>query len=699
MRYSTIAFLSSLFILLCSPVWAQQASETPQKYVNIRLLPERATIAAGEEIWVGIEQSIHPGWHTYWRNPGDSGSDPRVKWTLPEGFSVSEIHWPAPKKLPFGPMTNYGYEENVILLQKLKAPDTLPSGPINFSAMVDVLVCHDICIPEFGTYTMTLNAAQENGDNAAYLLEAQTKLPTTAPERAILRKTDSTIELEIPSAAWCNHGDAPCTDLAMFPLDWGIVNNAAEPQILFDGTKLSLRQEAGDRDWAELSEPRFVITYTDSQGQKVGMEFVTDIEGMAIATNSDGMKTGPSLPLILLLALAGGLILNLMPCVFPVLSLKALSLIKIAQKHPEEARMHGIAYTIGVIASFLAIAGILMMLQAAGAQIGWGFQLQNPIVITLLIYLLFMIGLNLMGFFEIPSRFSNVGGRLAGKNSLSGSFFTGILATLVATPCTAPFMAGAIGFALTQNAFISLLVFAFLGLGLALPYLALSFVPAFQRLLPKPGQWMEVFRQFLSFPIFLTCAWLVWVLSQQAGSSGVLGVALGVTSLTFALWLSKTAPDQEFWRRVVLILAAVSALAALGFIPLAAPPAQSASLQSFGDVYSAAALDEALAGDTPVFVEMTAAWCITCKVNHATSLNIDSTKKLFVDKGIKFLVGDWTNYDPAITKFLGRFGRNGVPLYVYYAPPSKSDGKRPEPVLLPQILTPGLVAEALNTPV
>lgn len=702
MRSSTIAFLSALLILLLGQplaVSAQETSGTQQKYVKIRLLPERAAIAPGEEIWVGIEQSIHPGWHTYWRNPGDSGSDPRVKWTLPEGFSVSEIHWPTPKKLPFGPMTNYGYENNVILLQKLKAPDSLPEGPLSFSAMVDVLVCHDICIPEFGTYDMTLNAAQEGEDNAPYLLEAQTKLPMDAPEQALLRKLEDAVELEIPSAAWCNHGDNPCAGIEMFPLEWGIVNNAAPPRILFDGTKLSIRQEAGERDWAELNEPRFLITYTDAQGQKAGIEFVAAMDAPGIVFDMDDIRTGPSLPLVLLLALVGGLILNLMPCVFPVLSLKALSLIKTAQKNPAQARLHGISYTAGVIASFLAIAGILMALQAAGAQIGWGFQLQNPIVITLLIYLLFAIGLNLMGFFEVPSRLENIGGKLAGGKGVSGSFFTGILATIVATPCTAPFMGAAIGFALTQNAFISLIVFAFLGLGLALPYLALSFVPALQRLLPKPGKWMETFRQFLSFPIFLTCVWLLWVLSQQVGPAGILGAALGVTSLTFALWLAKTAPSSGLWRRIVRILAILSALAALGFMPLGADISstiQTSSIQSFGEVYSAAKLEEALAGDFPVFVEMTAAWCITCKVNHATSLNIESTKKLFAEKGIKFLVGDWTNYDPAITEFLNRFGRNGVPIYVYYAPPSPETKQRPEPVLLPQILTPGLVAGALK---
>ncbi|HRQ61380.1 MAG TPA: thioredoxin family protein, partial [Alphaproteobacteria bacterium] len=353
----------------------------------------------------------------------------------------------------------------------------------------------------------------------------------------------------------------------------------------------------------------------------------------------------------------------------------------------------------GIIASFLVIAGILIALQGAGSSVGWGFQLQNPAVITMLIYLLFVIGLNLMGFFEVSARFANFGGRLTGSEGVGGSFFTGVLATIVATPCTAPFMGAAIGFALTQNAAVSLLVFAFLGLGLALPYLALSFIPALQKFLPKPGAWMETFRQLLAFPMFLTCAWLLWVLDQQVGEMGILGAALGLTALSFAIWLSKVLPKKGVRRKVLIALAVFSALLAFGLLPVKPLGGTSVSLQgqvgAFGETYSAAALDEALASPAPVFVEMTAAWCITCKVNHATSLNIESTKKLFTDKGVKFLVGDWTNYDPAITEYLNRFGRNGVPIYVYYGPPN-AEGTRPEPKLLPQILTPGIVADAIK---
>ncbi|MCD8494095.1 MAG: disulfide bond formation protein DsbD [Alphaproteobacteria bacterium] len=576
-RFLPILRLLSLFLLMATPLQAQEMStppaaqsadtvQTPQRYVKMRLLPEQAVIHPGEEIWVGLEQSIAEGWHTYWRNPGDSGTDTRIKWTLPEGFQMGDIQWPSPYKLPYGPMTNYGYANNVILLQKLKAPDTLPEGPLTLTAAVDVLVCHDICIPESGTYSLTLNAESGESveDNAAYLADAQSKLPAQAPERVVLAKAnDDTIEVRFPSSAWCNVGDTPCADLELFPLDWGIVNNTAKPKISFDGTNLTLRQQAGDRDWSELDNPHFVVTYTNAEGQRAGMEFVADIEmpqaavSASAAPSSQANDTPQSLPVILVFALLGGLILNLMPCVFPVLSLKALSLVKIAEKHPREARMHGIAYTGGIILSFLAIAAVLTALKAGGLAVGWGFHLQNPVIIILLIYLLFIVGLNLMGFFEITlgSVLGNAGGRLTQSGKLAGSFFTGVLATLVATPCTAPFMGAALGFALTHSAIMAFFVFTFLGLGLALPYLVLSFIPALQRFMPKPGAWMETFRQFLAFPVFLTCAWLLWVLSHQVGATGILGAALGVTALSFAIWLWKKAPAKGLWCKVLRGLA------------------------------------------------------------------------------------------------------------------------------------------------
>ena len=389
-----------------------------------------------------------------------------------------------------------------------------------------------------------------------------------------------------------------------------------------------------------------------------------------------------------------------MPCVFPVLSIKALSLVKTADKHPNQAKLHGLAYTAGVVLSFVGIAALLLTLKAAGAEIGWGFQLQNPTVIAFLAYLLFLISLNLGGFFDIGGRFTNAGNKLTQGSSLTNSFFTGILATIVAAPCTAPFMAAAIGFALTQSAFVNLTVFAALGFGLALPYLLLSFIPALRHILPKPGAWMETFKQFLAFPMLLSAVWLVWVLSQQSGPTGVLEILTGMTLLTFGIWLFKHKPAKAPQKYLILGLGILSIFGAL-VLGIKEPhsaenPAISDETQQFGEVFSPEKLETLLAGKDPIFVEMTAAWCITCKVNHAVAINTKATRNLFKDQNVQYLIGDWTNQDPVITQYLNDYGRNGVPLYVYYGPKNKETEERPKPVILPQILNPGIINDVIT---
>lgn len=717
--------------------------EKPDKYVKIRLLPERGSVAPGEEIWIGVEQSIHEGWHTYWANPGDSGSRPSVEWDLPDGFSVSAIQWPTPQKLPYGPLLNYGYEDNVILLQKLRLPDSLPEGAIKLEAGIEVLVCKDICIPEYDTYTLVLNdPLSEREDNSAYLAAARERLPVSAPEPATVREKGNLIRLELPGSEWCEDGADGCDNLVLYPYEWGILENTAEAKAFYDDETLVIEQEAGNRALDALEQPPvFVIGYKDAQGGHSGITFATEIaaplpgersESTALFGAGDEVtgNIAPELPSTagqmqfedfmgaLLFALLGGIILNLMPCVFPVLSMKALSLVKTANKHPGKARLHGIAYTLGVVISFLAVAALLILLQAGGSRIGWGFQLQNPVVVGALAYLLFVIGLNLSGFFEIGSGLMRFSGRFQTSEGIGGSFLTGILATLVATPCTAPFMGAAIGFALTQGWLISLSVFAALGFGLALPYLLLSFVPALRHILPKPGRWMEIFKQFLAFPMFASAVWLVWVLSQQAGSLGVLAILSGMVFIGFGLWLFRVAPEHGRLRVLSLVFGVISLVLAFGMVSALSAPGIAASQsvnkgavaagqpsgsqnqettqQKFGEEFSPARLEQALATDQPVFVEMTAAWCITCKVNHATSLNISSTKTLFQNENVIYLIGDWTNYNAEITDYLESFGRNGVPIYVFYGAPDEN-GQRPEPELLPQILTPAIVADTVGS--
>jgi DsbC/DsbD-like thiol-disulfide interchange protein/cytochrome c biogenesis protein CcdA len=643
--------LLALLTLIAAPTHAQKAPANPDNLVKIRLVPERPSVKPGEDIRIAIEQTITPGWHTYWRNPGDSGTAPRVKWALPSGFEAGEIEWPVPEPLPYGPLTNYGYEFSVTLLQTLKAPETLPDGPITLEADVEVLVCKEECIPEYGTYALTLNDPAAPAQSTLDFTQAEAALPQKMPWKAEFGEEEFEgkqylkVFIDMPL-------DIPRTDFTYLPIEWGTVINGlhgvrySNPPRAND--PIIVTYPRGERPLSAFQELNFVLSYQNERGQWRGYELTakpsTDFAalkiretGKAPVSYADSEMT-ENLWVALAFALLGGLVLNLMPCVFPVLSLKALSLVKISEKSHALARLHGLSYTAGVVLSFVAIAAALIGLKAAGAQIGWGFQLQNPYVVGALTLLLLVIALNMAGAFEIKNPFANTGGKLASGGGLSGSFFTGVLATLVATPCTAPFMAGAIAYALLQSELVALTIFAALGFGLALPYLLLSFIPAFQKRLPRPGKWMETFRRILSIPMFLAALWLGWVLSVQL------------------------IPQKHTYE--------------------------------FGAPWSPAALETALATDKPVFVEMTATWCITCKVNHKTSIDIDSTKALFKDKTITYLIGDWTNADETITKYLQTYGRSGVPLYVYYAPPVA--GTRPDPKILPQVLTPGIVQQTLG---
>ena len=706
MRKLLIAIMSTVLLITASSAIAQTNAQTepPAQKVQIRLLPERSEIQPKEEIWIGIEQSIIPHWHTYWQNPGDSGTPFRIKWNLPEGFEISNIHWPVPKKIPYGPLLNYGYEDNVVLLQKLTAPDELPEEPVTLTADIELLVCKETCIPEYGSYDLTLNDPESMGeDNAAYLEKALTKLPENKDILATFSETDKnfTLTLDIDQEETTR---IDLNTLQILPIDWGLVDNTANAKGNIDGTELTITQKRGDRALSDLKTINALVTYQTAGGDAKAIQISAAHQTTAPTIGMPAPEITPAISQIslaqaILYALIGGMILNLMPCVFPVLSLKALSLVKIADRHPTTAKIHGLAYTAGVILSFIAVASLLLLLKSAGEQIGWGFHLQNPVIIAALAVLLFIIGLNLAGFFEFGKNLA-IGQKLTEGNKPVSSFFTGILATIVATPCTAPFMAGAIGFALTQTPLVNLTVFAALGLGLALPYLALSFAPALQSALPKPGAWMNTFKQLLAFPMFLTAIWLVWVLGKQAGTFGILQILIAMTAITFGLWLQKHKPAKTLWRKILRVITLLTF--ALGIILIAAqktrpsdPQTQNAAkdIKQTSQAFSPERLDDLLNTDMPVFVEMTAAWCITCKVNQAVAIDTKRTKELFKDNNVTYLIGDWTNQDPEITKYLNTYGRDGVPLYVYYGPKNPQTQERPEPYVLPQILTPGIIAD------
>jgi len=685
-------------ILSCAPLAA--LAQDSEKYVSIRLLPEKTDVKGGETITVGLHHKIHEGWHTYWLNAGDSGTPARVTWTGVDDIESAPIQWPIPKKLPMGPLMNFGYEGEVILLQDITFPEDLDEGPHDITAKIEILVCHEICIPETHTAGFTINGDEEPVPAAVEM--ARTKLPLDMGWQAQMGEQDGDLVVRI--ATDTPNAFADLSSIELYPEEWGLITYTEKTSAAKDDSHLVLTHTRGDRALSDVPVSKLVIAYDDANGDRKAVRVSALIEP---TLNETAAPPSPenNLGIIkaILLAFLGGLILNLMPCVFPVLSMKALSLVKLKDEDNKKARLYGIAYTLGILACFALIAGLLLALKATGSQVGWGFQLQHPAVILFLAYLFFTLALNLAGYFDINLGLANVGSRLAGRTGMTGSFFTGVLATLVATPCTAPFMGAAMGYALTQSAFVSMVVFLFLGLGLAAPYLALCLIPALRHVLPKPGAWMETFRQFLSFPMFASALWLLWVLSQQVSHMSQFAALLGMLFIGLGIWIYKNRSAHRICKPIAVVLSLLAFLfVATTFSmmkPMEAADAETLTLEK-GDNWEAftrARLADHLEGDDPVFVNMTAAWCITCKVNEKVALNIDSTRALFAQKNIKYLKGDWTNQNPEITNFLEEYGRSGVPIYVYYGPRETKGGTRPEPVVLPQLLTPGLIAETLTS--
>ena len=685
----------ALLALSAGLILAGPAAANPVRTENVEAeLSAEGPAVPGQSVWVALTQRIRPGWHTYWINPGDSGIATTVEWTLPEGWTAGPIVWPAPERHPVGPLMNFGYAGEVHLLAELRAPaGAAPGTAVPVKAKADWLVCEEICIPESAELELALPVAASPAPApalAARFEAARASLPVPSPFAATLEPGADGHRLRVAAPGL---QEGRLKDAYFFPESWSLTDVAAPQTLTLDAGGLTLALKPG-------SAP------PDGPVKGV-LELVEEIDGKPVrqalaleaplgAAAGGGTAEASSMPLwqAALLALLGGMVLNLMPCVFPVLSIKALALMG---EEPGRARVHGLAYTAGVLASFAAVAGVLLALRAGGAEIGWGFQLQSPLFVAVLAYVLFLLGLSLSGVFTVGGGVMGVGQGLAERGGTAGAFFTGVLATVVATPCTAPFMGAAVGFAVTQPWPVALSVFLALGLGLALPFLALSFSPALLRHLPRPGVWMERVKQALAFPLYASAAWLVWVLSIQAGPSAVAAALAGMVLLGFGAWLyGVTRHAATGWRHGGATVAVLSLAAAVALVQGAPAPAPAAQAQAAPEAagyerFSEARLAELTAAGTPVFVNMTAAWCITCLVNERVVLSTGTVKAAMADKGVAYLKGDWTNRDAEITRVLARHGRSGVPLYLVYLP-----GK-PEPLVLPQILTEDAVLDALGT--
>jgi thiol:disulfide interchange protein len=638
----------------------------------------------GQTVWVGLQIRHKPEWHTYWKNSGDSGLPTQLQWTLPAGVSAGEIQWPLPQKIRIGSLANYGYEGTVLLPVPLTiGPDFKPgllSDTLEVKLAASWLVCKTECIPEDGQFALKIPVKSSTAGQGAQFDAAWRAAPA-----ALAMSEGSNLRIDGSALAVSVHGLPTAWQgrkLAFFPESPEVIETAAEWQQAWDGAAWTARIPlSAQRSNSPAMMP--VVLALDGQGQRIELPVTgswpqaagsaqasTALQAALAAAPRTGLSsTAPAASIgfwaALLGALIGGLILNLMPCVLPVLAIKVLGF----ARHADDRRAHrinGLAYTAGVLLSFMALGLLMLSLRSAGESLGWGFQLQNPAVVAGLALLFTLIGLNLAGVFQfrqvVPSGLAS----FQPRHPVVDAFFTGVLAVAIASPCTAPFMGASLGLAVALPPVQALAVFAMLGVGLALPYLAASFIPAVARALPRPGAWMDTLKTFMAFPMFATVAWLVWVLGQQSGINGAGALLALLVAVAFVAW----ALAQNGLARWVTGTVSLALLLMLGWNLGPAVTRQAPLAQQPGDArwqaWEPGKVEQIVAGGQPVFVDFTAAWCVTCQYNKQTTLSDPELMADMSARKVVLLRADWTRRDPAITAALQQLGRNGVPVYVLY---------------------------------
>ena len=714
------ALLLLLLSLIAGPATAQGVSLTaglgPQRTERIEaeLVPMSRWAAPGSTAIVAVRQKIQPGWHTYWRNPGDSGGATTLTWRLPQGVTAGDIVWPAPERLRLQSLMNYGYSGEVYLPVPISIPASArPGQSLTLTAEALFLVCSDqMCVPDQMTLSLVLPVAEgPPPPDPAHGAAIQTILETAPGLSGLMAQVH--LDRDVLTLSVTGEALKGARWAYFFPFEGGVIDHAAPQPGARGSDGLRLRLKPGPALAAngvrlgvfgvlETDRGAFEIMAAPGVGALPWTEGEGDLVPPPDATPDSAAGAGglslAGLFKAALLALLGGLVLNLMPCVFPVLAMKAASLTRGAHDRAA-ARRDGLMFLIGVLVAFAVLAGAMLALRAGGEAVGWGFQLQSPAATGVLALLMLAVGLNLSGVYHVGAGLQGAGnGPLARLPGGAGSFFTGVLAVVVAAPCTAPFMAAAMGAALVMPWPAALAVFLMLGLGLALPYLAVSLTPGLLERLPKPGPWMERLRGVLAFPMYGAAAWLVWVFARQTGGEA-LGLLLIAALLSgFALWLfgvlqaDRAGGGRGLWSGLFAVLALIGAAAALTLamrMPPEAPGEASEGAALPSQPWTPQAVSTALAEGRPVLVNFTADWCVTCKINERTALSSPRLAEAMRKANAVYLVGDWTRRDDAITRELERHGRSGVPLYLLYRP-----GKA-EPQVLPQLLTGGVVMEAL----
>lgn len=710
LSFSISGLVLLLFLCLAPGPASALGSPAPSSFkaqhLTVNLVPLTDTVSPGGKTQVGLHFVLEKDWHVYWINAGDAGLPPKVDWTLPKGVSVGPLQFPAPERLPVGPLMDFGYQNEVLFPMDLEAASNMgaPSEQ-QLQARVNWLVCREVCIPGKASLALPLHIAHQQvaprSDVKALFQRFESRMPQPFPPSAEAKFQTTPTEFKLAILNFPGGVSPQLKSAEFFPLDQYQIDNPAPQKVLAskNGVEIVLRK-APDLE-GNPQQLNGLVRLGDGSSYIVHAAAGSVPTMTAAAVPAGGPSGGFGLPRYLLLAFVGGMILNLMPCVFPVLFIKGLALVEASSETRLRLRRHGYAYTLGILVSFWVVAGLLLGLRAAGSLLGWGFQFQSPGFIAVIALLLFFLGLSLAGMFEVGLTATSAGSGLAQKGGYAGSFFTGVLAMVVATPCAAPFMGVAIGFALAAPAAWALLIFTALGLGLAAPYLLLTLEPAWTRWMPRPGAWMEMVRRLAAIPIFATVIWLVWLFTQSAGATLLPALLAAFLLLAIAGWVLGHWPQKKSASSsaaLVIALAVAVPLVSLALLPgspaassarAQAGEASSAADQAEWQPYSEAALARYRAEGKPVFVDFTAAWCLSCQVNQKVVLDRGDVQRRLHSAGVVLMRADWTHRDAEISRAIQNLGRSGVPVYALYLP------GRPVK-LLPAVLTPGIIFDALQ---
>lgn len=663
-------------VLFCPSLFA--ASSVGRPHTRIEILAESSSLQIGSTGWIGVQFTMEPKWHIYWKNSGDSGTRPKFNWSEDKDIVIGPPAWPTPERHLVGPLMNYGYANQVMFLFPVEAtPSIAGRKNVKLNLSLQYLICSDVCIPGKAELDWTFDVSAEKAVPekalASVFNKARKNLPAMLPAATrVFSKVDGEfldVRVQPPPA------DVRWGSAYLFFEEENFVSYPKEQVVSVQPDHVQIRVPlSGDRQ----SVPSILNAVLVGTGGAFQVQLQVEQQ--------------TQIWLMLLLAFAGGLLLNLMPCVFPVLSIKAVQLAEKAHSDLKSIRILGLWYLAGVLSSFWLLAGALVGLRSIGLQVGWGFQLQSPVFVVVLVVVLFLMGLSLLGIFEFGGSFQNLGGPLARKQGALGSFFTGFLATIVSTPCTAPFMGPALAFGLSESGSVTFLIFTSLGTGLAVPYLLLTTIPWLASRLPKPGVWMDHFKQAMAWPLFFTAIWLIWVVALQVGPNGLGGVLAGLVGISMGVWASKFRSSlckNAGW--LVVWLSILAAMASAWSAQNTGNGSSSGGRADHQKNVSWSEVESRIAKGEKLFVDFTAAWCVTCKVNEQVAIDRPAVKAAMLEKKVSLVVIDWTNYDPEITEALARFGRTGVPLYLLYNGQPAS-----EPKILPQLLTEKLLLDEIE---